>query len=160
MPLYESQTDREIEAEVALLLERKLKCRTIPSGDLAPFDLGLYRMDRDLQISLFAVAEIKSRTEFAKYDTYKLARYKFQGLLSFLSKGLRAYIVVHERSTGNVYIATVRKSIEIGVDAFWGRDDRPFDQTSKGETSVITKEAFSLLGNISPGSGPVEWRRY
>jgi hypothetical protein len=45
-------------------------------------------------------------------------------------------------------VASVRKSIEIGVDRFWGRDDRPNDKTSKGETSIIRKDAFRLLGNV------------
>lgn len=149
MPLYESQEDREAEHKISRFLEAKLKAKAIPTGDLAEFDLGLYRLDPEsLDIRLFAVVEIKSRTEFARYDTYKIARYKFLGLLSFLARGLKAYIVVHERVTGDVYMAQVRRGIEIGVDRAWGRDDRPDDPTSKGETSVIDKQAFRLLGNI------------
>lgn len=149
MPLYESQEDRETEHKIACFLESKLKVRAIPSDDLSGFDLGLYRVDsKTLEIKLFAVVEIKSRREFAKYDTYKIARYKFLNLLSFLSRGVRAYLVVHEDSTGDVWVASVRKSIEIGVDRFWGRDDRPNDRTSKGETSIIRKDAFRLLGNV------------
>lgn len=150
MPLYESQDDRELEFEISRFLEAKLKARAFPSGDLAEFDLGLFRIDPErLEVRLFAVAEIKSRTEFARYDTYKVARYKFLGLLSFLARGLRAYIVVHEKVSGDVWVAQVRKGIEIGVDKHWGRDDRPDDPTSKGETSVIDKKAFRLMGNLN-----------
>jgi Holliday junction resolvase-like predicted endonuclease len=141
-PIYEQESDREAQAHVASILERRWNCKAAPLPRNYTVDCVLHRGESK---AVIALVEIKCRTNSSQaYPTYILSASKLDRMKSLsATMSVPALLVVKWTDIiGFISIRRLPKSLKFYIG---GRDDRKDTQ----DKEPVIHIPISIFNKIS-----------